>query len=191
MDRKKDIETERGINLIQIHRKYGNFILDCIRLHGVKNDNDAADIRQDVYCALFARSLKNRLPTGSALKGYIFTATRNMVTDFRRTQRRENVLIDWACGETTHVSVKMDKGTFHQWWNVNDHVDERILRAIDFLDTYQPTEGVSMFEIIEDIYNGRSYAEIAERYQVSVGAFKSWLHRFRKKLRAYMRTATG
>lgn len=184
----KPIKTERGWNITEIHKRYGNFIIDCIRLHGVKSAEDAADIRQDIYMALFKRSVQEKLPTGHSVKGYIFKATSNMVTDYRRTEIRESAVIDWVSNDAVRIAIKMDINSFKRWWSKNDDVHERILRAIEFLDGYEPTKGVSMRSVIESIYNGVTYDVIANQYGVSTGTVKAWVSRFRSSLRKHIQS---
>lgn len=188
MQKPSPIHSNRGFNLVEIHKQYGNFIIDVIRLHGVKSVEDAIDIRQDIYTALFQASIKQRLPSNAnILKSYIYRATANMVTDFRRTQRRENIAVDWVQNGKDIIGVKMDAKTFREWWNINEYVHTRILKAIEFLDDYKPVDNIWMKDIITDIYNGISYSEIANKYQIPVGTLKVWIHRFRDRLKEHMR----
>jgi DNA-directed RNA polymerase specialized sigma24 family protein len=181
------IKTLRGYNLAAIHRQYGNFILDCIRLSGVSSIDDALDIRQDVYLRLFRRSISAKLPDCQSLAGYIKRATQHATTDFRKSQCREKILFDWTNNEHDVIGYKMDDVSFTNWLNTNREIESRILKAIDFLNQYSPTQGVSMSMVIADVYDGKTAEEIAERFETKAGTVFSWISRFREDLRRHMR----
>ena len=187
MTDKRPIKTVKGYNLSAIHAQYGNFILDCIRIYGVKSVEDALDIRQNIYLALFKRSLSERFPVGVSLKGYIRRAASNAAMDYHRTQRRENAVFDWVSGNDDIVGLQMDRVSFQAWWAANEDVDLRILRSIEFLSQYECSADVFMRDIIDDIYNGASCEVIAEKYEVASGTVSSWISRFRDDLRRHMR----
>ena len=182
------IKTLRGYNLATIHRQYGNFILDCIRLSGVSSIDDALDIRQDVYLRLFRRSISDQLPDSQSLAGYIKRATQHATTDFRKSQCRETILFDWTNDEHDDViGYKMDDVSFTNWLNTNREIESRILKAIEFLSQYSPASGVSMSMVIADVYDGKTAEEIAERFETKSGTVFSWISRFREDLRKHMR----
>lgn len=187
MTDKPPIKTVKGYNLSAIHAQYGNFILDCIRIYGVTSIEDALDIRQNIYLALFRRSLTERFPMGPSLLGYIKRAASNAVVDYRRTQHRENVIFDWVSGNDDIMGLQMDKASFQLWWAANDDIDLRILQSIEFLDQYEPSSGVPMRDIMADIYGGSTCETIAEKYEVAAGTVSSWISRFRDDLRNHMR----
>jgi DNA-directed RNA polymerase specialized sigma24 family protein len=182
------ITTVRGYNLAAIHRQYGNFILDCIRLSGVSSVDDALDIRQDVYLGLFRRSISAKLPDSQSLAGYIKRATQHATTDFRKSQCREKILFDWTNDEHDDViGYKMNDVSFTNWLNTNREIESRILKAIDFLNQYSPTEGISMSMVIADVYDGKTAEEIAERFDTKQGTVFSWISRFREDLRHHLK----
>lgn len=185
----RPIETYKGYDLSSIHRQYGNYILDCIRLNGVSSIDDALDIRQNVYLGLFKRSIKAKLPECQSLTGYIKRATHNAVVDFRNTQRRENILFDWINDDHDHIGRKMDEITFQHWMNENRELELRILKAIEFLNEYSPSIGVSMRAIINYVYDGMTAEQIAERLQTKTGTVFSWISRFREDLRNHMKSS--
>lgn len=191
MKNQAPIKTVRGYNITEIHKQFGDFILDCVRLHGVSSLDDAADIRQDIYMALFTQSITEKL-SGNALKGYLRRAVRNTVTDYRRTKKRSKIVVDWIeDNNKDNLGIKMDKSTFDEWWGVNASVHMRIIRAIEFLQDYEPIESVRIHDIVTAIYNGESYTTLSEIYQVPEGTIRSWVSRFRSKLRDHMRSGTN
>lgn len=177
------IESLKGYNIAAIHRQYGNFILDCIRLRGILSIDDALDIRQDIYIKLFEHSIKAKIPHGQGLAGYIKRATRNAVVDYRRSQRRENILFDWIRDGTGNIiSRKMDDTALKQWLKKNNGLEAKVLKAIRFLNEYSPRADVSMTAIISDVYDGKTATQIAERFGTKPGTVYSWISRFRNDL---------
>jgi DNA-directed RNA polymerase specialized sigma24 family protein len=181
------IKTIKGYNIAAIHRQYGNFILDCIRLSGVSSVDDALDIRQNIYLGLFRRSISAKLPNSQSLVGYIRRCIKHAVVDFRKSQVRENIMFDWTRnGKEDVIGRKMDDISFANWLKLNRDVESRILKALEFLNEYSCTPAVSMREIIADVYDGKTADEIAERFNTKAGTVFSWISRFRDDLRRHM-----
>src|SRR4030042_3367027 len=181
------IETLRGYTLAAIHGRYGNFILDCIRLSGVSSVDDALDIRQNVYLGLFRRSLTARLPNSPSLIGYIKRCIQHAVIDFRKSQLREKILFDWTHeGKQDVIGRQMDDVSFRAWLMTNRDIKHRLLNAIEFLNQYSPSPGVSVIAIMADVYDGKRAEEIAERFGTKSGTVFSWIWRFREDLRKHL-----
>lgn len=181
------IESLKGYNIAAIHRHYGNFILDCIRLSGVLSIDDALDIRQNIYIKLFERSIRSKIPNGQGLAGYIRRATRNAVIDYKRSQKREKILFDWIIdGKRDIVGRKMDEAALKRWLSENYGLEAKILKAIHFLNEYSPRPDVSMTAIISDVYDGKTATEIAERFNTKPGTVYSWISRFRDDLLVHL-----
>lgn len=184
----QSIKTLKGYNLSAIHRQYGNFILDCIRLSGVSSIDDALDIRQNVYLGLFRRSINAKLPDSQSLVGYIKRCIQHAVVDFRTSQLREHILFDWTHdGKQDVIGRKMDDMSFANWLKANREIESRILKAIEFLNQYSPSRGISMNTIIADVYDGKTADEIAERFKTKSGTVFSWISRFREDLRRHLK----
>lgn len=72
-----------------IYREYRPKVLDYIRSH-VDNSEDAEDLCGEV----FRKALEHLAPGSSGVSSYIYTITRNTVTDFYRTRRIHSPIPD-------------------------------------------------------------------------------------------------
>ena len=137
-------------------------------LSKIKNPQDAEDIAADVFVKIYAK-LDTFDDNKSSLSTWIFTVTRNTLTDFYRTRRVFDEIPETL---TADYSVDEEICSGEALQNLADALEELDKRERDI--------------IILHYYSGKTLKEIAERLGISYAYVKilqnKALEHLRKKL---------
>jgi len=127
----------------------------------------AEDVVQEVLVRAWRRA--GHLEPGSdALRGWLFAAARNLITDMWRAKVRRPAIV--SCDEAVNVAVTADD------------VD-RVLRRQALDDALYQLKPKHRDVLMEIYYEGRSLAETAQRLGVPLGTVKSRTHHALRALR--------
>jgi len=150
----------------------------------VKNEQDVADIRQEVMIKGWKSLSRKRLKRKTAFRGWLYRVTRNAVIDWLRKTRRKIELADEQVA-VTQLSVEEDMSLFDSLHHVATdplrqvELDELMGIVRDCMDelpqNYQ--EAVQLYYL--DEFN---YDELAQAKGIPVGTAKSWVYRGTKLL---------
>lgn len=136
-----------------------------IRRH-VKNDQDAEDILQDVFCKIHNNigSLKD----GDKIQAWVYKIAKNTITDFYRTQKHELVF--------TELPEEIISDTENEI-TANDEVAQCLKAMIDYL----PEKYKSAIILTE--FQNLNQKELGAKLGLSVSGAKSRVQRARTKLK--------
>lgn len=141
-----------------------------------KNGDDAADITQDVFLALWSHRDK---VNESAVKGWLMVATKNKCIDFFRKKREVSYhRFEDEWGKSLEPQAQQPDPE-----QVAMQYDMRSLIA-QGLQEIKPT--VRMVLILREIEQ-RSYDEIASIMEMPINTVKVYIHRGRKQLFEYLK----
>ncbi len=135
----------------------------------VANNHDAEDLLQDIFVKIHNQS--NALENVKNIQAWLYTITRNTITDYYR--------------KTTHTNVDFD-----QIKNKPDFPEteqEGLTKFQICLDPFINQLREDEKKLLTEIKNGRSLKELAAEMNISYSSIKSKAHRarnhFRKKFR--------
>ena len=167
----------------QLHYKYQADISKWI-CRIVRNEQDAADIRQEVMIKLWNALKQKRLKRKTEFRGWLYRVTRNAVIDWLRRNRRIIGLGDEQV-EVTSLSIEEDMYLFDGLHNIvtnplrQAEIDELMGIVRDCMEelpqNYQ--EAVQLYYL--DEFN---YDELRQAMGIPDGTAKSWVHRGTKLL---------
>jgi RNA polymerase sigma factor (sigma-70 family) len=142
----------------------------------INNLHDAEDIVQEVWLRLHS-ALKNT--TINNPNGWIYRVARNLIIDYHRQKSKLMLSID-EDGKNKGV-IKQNLQTFQQY---KDGSDEIIWAAIEQAMAQLSDKHRIAFEEID--VNGKSYKELAEESNVTVGTWLSRNYYAKQKLKKYL-----
>lgn len=134
----------------------------------VNNDQDAEDILQDVFCKI--QNNINSLKAGDKIHAWVYSITRNAITDFYRTHRIENL-----CSELSDdiPDDRLDSGSE----DANAEIAQCLKVMINSLpDKYK--EAILLTE-----FQNLTQNELSQRLGLSLPGAKSRVQRARGKLK--------
>lgn len=155
-----------------------------MQMGGSAYEADAEDILQDVAESMFAR----QDPDGaiSNLAAYIYSAIRNRITDRRRKKKNEIPIGDFTDehGNDRFVFVPDDAPLEA----IIDGMDDLPPVDLDYALSKLTSEEQEL--IMENSFNGRTFAELSEAWGISQGTLLSRKHRALQKLHKILKTQT-
>jgi len=162
----------------QLYIKYQTSISKWI-YRMVKNEQDVADIRQDVMEKTWKFLSRKRLKRKTAFVGWLCTVTRNATIDWLKKHRRKIKSGDEQV-KITQLSVEEDMHLFDSLHHVimnparQAETDELMGIVRDCMDELPQRyrEAVQLYYLDEF-----SYDELAQTKGIPVGTAKSWVHR--------------
>jgi RNA polymerase sigma factor (sigma-70 family) len=141
------------------------------------SERDGEDIVQDVILSIYRRG--EMASPIEDLSAYVYQSLRNRVVDYFR-KRREVVPFDGTDDDDSNLSLsnilhdpKYD--AFDELYRAE--IRERIFEAIDMLDDDEKAV------IIETEFNGRTYREISQEWDIPIGTLLSRKSRALEKIR--------
>ena len=144
----------------------------CLRI--LKDEKEAEDALQDVYITLWQRADRYDPERASPIS-WLATFARNRAIDRLRVGKVRAGSV--AAEEAAPVA---DKAPLADSLLIGKERDARVHSCLETLDN-KPREAIRTA-----FFEGRTYAQIAEKGGVPLGTMKSWVRRGLKKLKACM-----
>jgi RNA polymerase sigma factor (sigma-70 family) len=170
------------------HKKLVDFLRDeRNRLVGyVRNliddasDRDGEDIVQDVILSVYARG--EMASPIEDLSAYVYQSLRNRVVDYFRKRREGREIIPFDGTDDDDPNLSLSNILYDPKYDAFDElyraeIRERIFEAIDSLGDDEKAV------IIETEFNGRTYREMSQEWDVPVGTLLSRKSRALEKIR--------
>lgn len=143
--------------------------------HKGLRDHDAVEVIQQVYSNVFSHldDFDHHSP-GTTFRGWLYTITENVVTEFYRQQNRQEELTPRAAN-AIHAPVSVEE----------DQADRAglIRRALQLLEAEEELPKGPREAFLAHFFDRKTHAEIAEETGLSVGAVRNRINRAATKLR--------
>jgi RNA polymerase sigma-70 factor (ECF subfamily) len=162
---------------------------------------DAQDLTQGFFLSLFERrTLKRADPTKGKFRSFLLASFKYYLFDegdkaraLKRGGGREFVCLDAADAETRYQYEPADQLTPEKIYEARWAIT-LLTRAVDRLrEEYIAGGELSRFEALRPFVGAETgqapptYEEVAKTLGISLGAAKTWVHRFRKRYTALLR----
>lgn len=123
------------------------------------------DVLQETYLSAYRAIVAGAQP--DSLQAWLYTIARNQACNARRSRRPTTPVDELAVAATAPCPAgAVEQGEWMEW----------LMAAISDLPARQRTA------LVEHVFEGRSYDEIAQRQQTTIGAVKTLMHRARHGL---------
>ncbi len=175
----------------QLHTDYGDYLLKCIQMYGVAED-DCEDVRQDIYLKLLETK---RVIRDTNVKGFCSKLARDAAVDYLRKRSRcptvESLMIvdeNGVAGIHPEIDTMMVRNFQSMMGSSNI---ERIARALQWATEYRVTEDVTAYDIIADLLYGLTTVQIADKYEVDRRTVARWFQKWYKHVRSEEKIPNG
>lgn len=148
--------------------------LQAFALKYTQDIDDANDLVQDTLLKAFRYS--KLFKQGTNLRGWLFTILKNTyINDYRRSKRKENIIIQTEEISDFSLSTKPETNTCHSKF-VTDDINM-------ILSKLQPAYYIPFVRYFE----GYKYQEIAEMLDIPIGTVKTRIHLARQILKSRLK----
>jgi DNA-directed RNA polymerase specialized sigma24 family protein len=180
--KKSHVNEQKMLNVHNLHAGYGDYLLRCLRLYGVKPD-DCEDARQDIYLRLLESD--RDLSTVRTPRGFCAKIARDMAIDHMRKSGRtptmeQSIIITGDGFSGDHP--ELDKIAFRKWGEITDNPNvTRIEQALELAEMYVCDEllEVTAYDLIADLLYGLTMEQVAEKHSVAKSTVTLWLRDWR------------
>ncbi|MFC4308611.1 RNA polymerase sigma factor [Steroidobacter flavus] len=146
----------------------------------VSNPQDVEDLAQSTFEKIL--SINNRMPFIRKPLGFLLTLASWTLAEFRANRAKEREHMVWLY--ELEQSAEGDDGASIQQWSSEDPEDRQhyaeLLKKVETKLADMPTAYAAIVLLVRD---GLSYAEAAERLEMTEAALKKCIQRARAKLR--------
>jgi RNA polymerase sigma-70 factor (ECF subfamily) len=171
-----DLQAGRDVeaNAELVFRGYYHNVVSYFRSKGIPDDQ-CVDLAQDVFLSVFAniRSLRET----AAFSGWLFGIARNKLLQFFATHPRVST-------DSETLALEKDPGQTGLEIILEKERRATLRQALEELP--QKMRACLKFYVVENL----TYAQIAERQQLTVANVKVQIHRARKELMARLRAVS-
>jgi RNA polymerase sigma factor (sigma-70 family) len=162
---------------------------------------DAQDLTQGFFLSLLQRRVLKRVdPSRGKFRSFLLGSFKNYLCDeadraraLKRGGDREFVFLDAADAETRYQYEPADQLTPEKIYDARWAIT-LLTRAVDRLrEEFIASGDMSRFEVLRPFVGAETgqapptYEEVAKTLGISLGAAKTWIHRFRKRYSALLR----
>jgi RNA polymerase sigma factor (sigma-70 family) len=162
---------------------------------------DAQDLTQGFFLSLLQRrALKRVDPSRGKFRSFLLASFKHYLSDefdraraIKRGGDREFVFLDAADAETRYQYEPADQLTPEKIYDARWAIT-LLTRAVDRLrEEFMASGEMSRFEVLRPFVGAEigkappTYEEVAKTLGISLGAAKTWVHRFRKRYTALLR----
>lgn len=180
------------MTLEEMHNNYGNYLLACLRLYGVP-EQECEDVRQDLYLKL----LKNKFDLSFIRhpKGFCSCMSHRAAIDWLRKAGRTPPMVslsisDEESGERSYP--ELDTMAAFEWGSIVDNPNtERIARAMELAEEYEVQPGLTAQEVINDLLCDLSEEQIGDKYGVSHMTVSRWMQEWYRWVNVWLAVVDG
>lgn len=156
------------INIENFWEEFSKPLKNYIKKH-VNNEQDVDDILQNVFCKIYIGM--NSLKDTEKIHAWVYTITRNTITDFYRAQRYEKSNIELYEGILKETDCES---------TTNNEIAQCIKSMINYLpESYKQAILLTDFQHL-------TQRELGERMGLSISGAKSRVQRARAKLKGML-----
>lgn len=160
-------DTLSSTNVENLWVRFNKPLMSFIKKR-VNNDEDAEDILQDVFCKI--QNNINGLKASDKIHAWVYSITRNAITDFYRTHRIGNLSSELSDDIPDN---RLDSGSE----NANEEIAQCLIEMINSLpDKYKEALLLTKFQNLTQM-------ELSKRLGLSLPGAKSRVQRARGKLK--------
>lgn len=159
-----------------LHTEYGDYLLTCLRLYGVP-EQECEDVRSDLYLKLLEKDVAIR---DTNVKGFCSRIARNAAVDYLRKADRmptteSMLMVDEEGIEGLHP--ELNTIAVARWEEITGNPNaERIAEALELSEMYEMQPGGPVArEVIEDLLYGLTLEQIGEKHELSKATVSRWL----------------
>ncbi|MFA7286959.1 MAG: hypothetical protein WC052_04850 [Patescibacteria group bacterium] len=160
----------------RLHISYGGYLLTCLRLYGVP-EQECEDVRQDIYLRLLE---SKRKISDDNIKGFCSKIARDAAVDFKRKSDRTPTMESMSIVDEhgmTSMHPELDAQALARWETMIANPNkERIEQALELAQMYEcQPGGPTAYEVIDDLLFGLSMEQIGEKHNVAKATISRWM----------------